>query len=135
MLFMRYKRDYFVDGQLVHFGIRMPATSVNRGRFSEPEDVLFSEDGKYNGLGVVEFPVSDVPKQISQANGPTYVFFMEHVPLETTTEINYAHSEICSAHQNAPDRFREPSKTVEREFKARLCKRIRRDRIKIEAVL
>jgi len=77
---MRYGCEDFLDGQLALAAIRFPRTSVNRGSLSEPEDALFAEDGKYNGLGVVEFKVWDIPSSIAQEQGPTYVFFMRHVP-------------------------------------------------------
>lgn len=83
-LYLRYGREDFVEGQLALAAIRFPKTSVNRGSLSEPEDVLFAEDGKYNGLGVVEFEVSDVPPRIAQEQGPTYAFFMRHVHIPTT---------------------------------------------------
>src|SRR5690349_3120390 len=94
-LYLRYFREHFVDGQLATGGIRFPRTSVTRGSLSEPEDALFSEDGRYNGLGVVEFRVSDIPERITQEQGPTYVFFVRHVPLHD----NYSHSEIWADHE------------------------------------
>ena len=129
-LYLRYGRDDFLKGQLEPAGIRFPKTSVNRGSLSQPEDVLFAEDGKYNGLGVVEFKVSDVPPWISQEPGPTYVFSMRHVPHGD----NYAHSEIWSDQATQTGGYREPSKTVKLKFRTQLCQRITKERIRIEAV-
>ena len=104
--------------------------SVNRGLFSEPEDVLFSETGAYDGLGVVEFRVLDVPRRVEQAPGPTYIFFMRHEP----SEQNYAHSEIWSTHEKRTDDFKAPSKTVSLKFRIQLCQSIGREQVRIEAV-
>lgn len=129
-LYLRYGREDFVEGQLAPAAIRFPKTSVNRGSLSEPEDVLFAEDGKYNGLGVVEFDVSDIPPNVVQEQGPTYVFFMRHVPHVD----NYAHSEIWSDHATQTGNYREPTKTVKLKFRIHLCQRITQERIRIEAV-
>lgn len=64
-LYLRYGREDFVEGQLAPAAIRFPRTLV-RGNLSEPEDALFAEDGKFNGLGVVAFEVSDIPPVIVQ---------------------------------------------------------------------
>lgn len=128
-LYLRYGCDDFVEGQLATAAIRFPKTSVNRGSLSEPEDVLFAGDGKYNGLGVVELKVLDIPPEIAQEQGPAYVFFMQHVPCPD----NYAHSEIWSDQAARTGVYREPGKTVKLKFRIRLCQRITRDRIRIEA--
>jgi hypothetical protein len=71
--------------------IRLPEDSVNRGKYSEPGDVLFPE---YFHLGVAEFPVSKIPAPRSftdqQGNTRDYELKVEHDPEEE----NYAHSEV-----------------------------------------
>ena len=130
VLYLRYFRDHFVDGQLSTAAIRFPKQSVNRGLHSEPEDCLFSEQGIYNGLGVVDFQIADVPASVSQTQGPAYIFFLKHVPLPD----NYAHSEIWSDQVRGSRNYREPSKTVKLEFRVRLCQRIGPDNVRIAAV-
>ena len=130
LLYLRYGRDDFVDGQLAPGSIRFPKTSVNRGSLSEPGDVLFAEDGKYDGLGVVDFKVSDIPPGIAQEQGPSYVFFMRHVPYSD----NYSHSEIWSEQEAQTGNYREPSKTVKLRFRIHLCQRVTEERIRIEGV-
>lgn len=129
-LYLRYGCEDFVQGQLAPGGIKFPKTSVNRGSLSQPEDALFAEDGKFDGLGVVEFTVSDVPPRIEQEQGPAYEFFLLHVPCDD----NYSHSEIWSDQSPRTGDYKVPSKTVKLEFRIRLCQRIGQDRIKIEAV-
>lgn len=129
-LYLRYGAGAFLEGQLAPGSIRFPKTSVNRASLSEPEDALFAEDGRYNGWGVVQFRVSDLPSRIEQDHGPAYVFFMRHVPLSD----NYSHSEIWSDQDPSTGDYREPSKTVKFEFRIKLVQRIRREQIQIEAV-
>jgi len=120
-----------VDGQLVPDGIRSQLKqSVNRGDFSEPEDVLFSETGRYNGLGVVGFSVADIPERVDQPQGPGYVFFMRHEPEDN----NYSHSEIWSDQDPRTGAFRTPSRTVSLKFRILLCRLIRQEQVRIEAV-
>jgi hypothetical protein len=104
--------------------------SVNRSKFSIPEDVLFSETGAYNGLGVIEFQVFEIPPKVSQDNGPTYVFFMTHQPEEN----NYSHSEIWSDREERTYTFREPSRTVSLTFRTLLCQCLNEDRMRIAAI-
>jgi hypothetical protein len=129
LLYLRYGLEDLVEGQLRPSAIHFPKTSVNRGSLSQPEDVLFAEDSKYNGLGVVEFKVSDIPPRIAQDQGPPYVFFMRHVP----EMANYSHSEIWSDQDPQTGDYREPSKTVRLKFRIHLCQRIRQEQVRIVA--
>jgi hypothetical protein len=130
MLYLRYRRDHFLAGQLSPDAIRSQLQqSVNRGAFSEPEDVLFSETGEYNGLGVVEFRVAEVPSRVDQDEGPSYSFFPRHEP----EELNYSHSEIWSDQLPATGGFRKPSRTVSLKFRVQLCSLIGLERVRVEA--
>lgn len=130
VLYLRYFSDHFVHGQLSTAAIRFPKQSVNRELHSEPGDCLFSEQGIYNGLGVVGFQVTDVPARVPQPQGPAYIFFLKHVPLPD----NYAHSEVWSDQEPGTGDYREPSKTVKLEFRVRLCQRIGQGNVRIAAV-
>ena len=66
--------------------IRFPDFSVNRGKYSEPEDVLIPN---WPDFGIAAFRVRDVPTSVS-GRGIVYEFKVEHDPLE----LNYAHSEV-----------------------------------------
>ncbi len=129
-IFLRYGIDDFLDGQLIPAAIRFPKQSVNRGSLSKPEDVLFHENGKYDGLGAVAFTVVDIPERIIGDQGSTYVFFMHHDPHED----NYAHSEIWSDQEQRTGEYRKPSPSVKLKFRIQLCQRIRTESIRIEAV-
>lgn len=129
LLFLRYSRQHFTEGHLEPHAIRTQQ-SINRGLFSEPEDTLFSEIGAYDGFGVVQFEVGEVPAEQSQPNGPSYEFFVVHRPRTD----NYSHSEIWSDQKPAEGYHRKPSKTVSMEFRIRLCRLIDTTRIRIAAV-
>jgi hypothetical protein len=129
-LYLRYGSDDFVAGTLDVSVLHFPRASVNRGRLSEPEDALFSETGEYNGLGVIELRVSDLPETIAQPQGPAYTFYMEHTPLDD----NYSHSEICSEQAPCTGRLRTPSKTVKMRFRIEVSRMLTAERIRIAAV-
>ena len=130
MLYMRYSAEQFLEDHLSPAAIRSQLQqSVNRGSFSEPEDVLFSETGAYNGLGAVGFPVSAIPDKVDQPDGPSYTFSVQHQP----EELNYSHSEIWSDQDPSTGGFRKPSKTVSLAFRIRLSMSIGRDQIIIPA--
>jgi hypothetical protein len=129
-LYLRYGVEDLLGDRLEWSAIHFPRTSVNRGALSEPEDVLFDETGKYNGLGVVGFAVSDIPPRITQNQGPAYVFFMHHDPHPD----NYSHSEIWSDQLPPKGIYKEPGKSVKLEFRIQLSQRISRQSVRIPAV-
>ncbi len=128
-LYLRFGLEDFLGEHLVPAVLRVPGQSVNRGSLSEPEDVLFHEEGHYDGLGVVEFVVQDVPSAIFANQGSSAIFFMLHKPLPE----NYSHSEIACDQVEPLKGNHEPSKSVKLKFRADLCKCIRTDRIRIHA--
>lgn len=71
--------------------IRLPEDSVNRAKYSEPEDVLYPN---YFHLGVAQFKVGSLPEP-RQAGDLVFRLTVEHDPEED----NYAHSEVRSYRQ------------------------------------
>lgn len=131
-LYRRYRLEHWTGGQLNASGLRFPKQSVNRSKYGEPEDVLFSTAGAYNGWGVVEFRVDEIPERLEVGAAQPYVFYARHVPDDS--EPNYAHSEIWSALESRRMEFKEPtSKAVQKEFRDQLCQKIRENRIRIRA--
>jgi hypothetical protein len=95
--------------------IRLPEDSVNRGKYSEPGDVLFP---KYFHLGVVQFPVSAIPASRSFTNQQRmtreYALNVEHKP----DYDNYAHSNIIAFRDRARAKDSgEIPKTLKSEFR------------------
>ena len=107
-----------------------PRQSVNRGSLSEPEDALFDEGGKYDGLGVVYFNVESIPPQLTGEQGSSFRFSVHHEPLEE----NYSHSEIWSERAGVAGEYREPSRSVKMGFRIELAMRIVETNIMIPAV-
>lgn len=130
-LFLRYRREQFADGRLQNTAVRFPKQSVNRGLLSEPGDVLFDETRKYEGYGVVDLRVSDIPQTIALKDNPAYRFYVEHSP----NEDNYEHADICSALLGDPGLTKEPSRSVRIEFRSQLARMAGIDRIRIPATL
>jgi hypothetical protein len=127
LLFRRYSSEHWVDGKFVAVGFKFPKQSVNRERFSQPEDVLFSDSGEFNGWGVLEFHVSDVPLHISFAQG-LVSFFVKHSPYDD----NYAHSEIWSDKDNSSGESLDLSSAVKKQFRTILAQRVK---VRIEAAV
>jgi hypothetical protein len=86
--------------------IVFPDCSVNRSKYSQPEDVLKPD---YLHWGILEFLVKDVPT-ILQEGESSSSFLVVHCPLED----NYAHSEIQSY---KGEHLKEPSKTLKTRFR------------------
>ena len=130
LLFRRYPERALVGGKPSPLsGLEFEETSghsVNRGRHSEPADVLEADccDGKLrSGYVVLDFQVKDIPESIAVPLEParTYQFKMKHVPQETC----FAHSEIwCNRSGDVEEPYERPPKTVRDLFRARLCSRI-----------
>lgn len=89
LLFMRVQREHVHGDEVDNMAIRFPDFSVNRGEFSEPEDVLLP---CYIGMGVCQFNVQDIPPgpHVPDGSSREYTFNVFHVPEEE----NYAHSEV-----------------------------------------
>ena len=90
LLFMRLCAKHYDDGKLNAVGaIRFPEFSVNRGKFSEPEDVLLPDWGNW---GIVGFSVGDVRSvaSVPQCSTTEYTWDVVHVP----QEMNFSHSEV-----------------------------------------
>jgi len=128
-LYLRYGRQNWVDGQLDLTGIKLDKTSVNRGSFSEPEDVLYSVANKYEHMGVVRFSVGEIPSPVSKPPAPASVFWPVHDPLEE----NYSHSEIWSKKDGVEEDYSKPTAAIRTEFRIRLARVLTEDRICIRA--
>lgn len=130
-LYIRYLAVSWIDGRLSHTGInafpnKVEQTSVNRGSFSEPEDVLFSEDGKYAKHGVLRFQVSEIPSPVAgEPSSLVFEFWPKHVPLE----LNYSHSEIWSRRSGLTSEYDKPPASVRTKFRIMLSQILTADRI------
>lgn len=107
-----------VDGQrLLPQAIRFPNFSVNRSKYSEPEDVLIPS---YQDWGISMFSVGDIPEPESTDENTHYSWRVTHDPLED----NYAHSEVRTFKNNIyTDKLQVP-KTIKKKFRQILSERI-----------
>lgn len=119
-LFRRYKSEHIIEGSFSGVGLSFKnAPSLNREKYSEPRDVLFSENEEFAGWGVVSLRVQDIPPALPVEN-PRYNLAPRHAPLED----NYAHSEIhCQGIPAAG--YVEPSSPIRKILRATLGQRIR----------
>jgi len=85
-LYRACRREHVVETRLLPAAISFRDWSLNRGKYSEPEDVLIGREG----FGIAKFKVGDVPTSLCSATGNIFDFRVEHAPEED----NYSHSRI-----------------------------------------
>jgi hypothetical protein len=120
-LFRRYQRTHIVDGVFTGVGLSFEeAPSVNRAKYGESGDVLFSEaEEEFAGWGVLSWEVRQIPTpQPGPPEQPRFTIVPKHVPLEN----NYAHSEIHCA-RVATEAYCEPDKGIRKILRATLGQR------------
>jgi hypothetical protein len=119
-LFRRYKRDQFVGGKFSNMGLSLKdPPSVNRQKYSEPSDVIFSEASEFEKWGVLSFQVQHLPRSLPP-EAPAHVFSPRHVPLEN----NYAHSEVHCDRVSPTGAYVEPPPAIRKLFRATLSQRV-----------
>jgi hypothetical protein len=118
-LFRRYKREHVVGGAFSGVGLSFKtAPSLNREKYSQPQDVLFSEADEFVDWGVVSLQVQHIPVSVPNDH-PLYNLFPKHAPLED----NYSHTEIqCVG--IPPTGYVEPNPAVRKLLRAVLGQRI-----------
>jgi hypothetical protein len=124
LLFRRYLKEHFESGRISDAHFSFPP-SLNREKYSEPKDVLFSDEGSSEGCGVLEFRVDEVLAEIQNGVGAVFAFFPHHVPLDT----NYSHTEIRCENAEAPGTHVLPNSVVKKKYRAILSQRSPRVRI------
>ncbi len=127
-LYRRYPKEYLRDGKPVPLAFqafsfeRAAGRSVNRGKYSLPEDVLEPDccDGNFRSEYVVlQILVSELPAEIPASNGTTYRIRPAHRPKETC----YSHSEIwCNEQGDIDQPYRRPPKDVRNLFYGELAR-------------
>src|SRR5262245_20663739 len=86
-LFRRCQKSETDGRRLLPDAIGFRDWSVNRGKYSEPRDVLLPH---WTDWGVAAFEVRDIPPSLESSGGVIWNFKMHHKP----EEANYAHSVI-----------------------------------------
>ncbi len=90
----------------------MPVQSVNRGAFSEPEDVLLPDKPS---RGIAYFLIKDIPppKQGKDHPGKLFALVTQHMPEED----NYSHSEIHASVNGGLDEKKNMPSVIRKQFR------------------
>ncbi|MFB2969202.1 hypothetical protein ACE1CD_09545 [Aerosakkonema sp. BLCC-F183] len=116
-LYFRYKEMEIVEGRVMPTGIRFPDFSVNRSKYSEPEDVLIPSYGEY---GILTFKVKDIPAPERTNETTLYEWKAVHEP----TEDNYSHSEVQTFKNGMYTKKLDVPKTLKKKFRVILSERM-----------
>ena len=120
LLYRRYKKEHYQEKRLLPAAFQFPKQSVNRQKFSNPEDVLHVDccNGKrFEGWGVLEISSADMPTPLESPDGKLFHFIPEHEPLVCC----YAHSVIRVKSGESNTFVDAPSTKVKETFRVQLA--------------
>jgi hypothetical protein len=116
-LYYRCRVEHVAGDRLLPQAIRFPDFSVNRSKYSEPEDVLIPA---YSNWGISAFKVGDLPpEQQTDSTTPVYSWQVVHDPIED----NYSHSEVRSYKNGTYSKTLDVPKTMKKFFRQVLSDR------------
>ena len=116
-----FNKEFANNERLTLAEVRFPDFSVNRGKYSKPENVLKPIWFRY---GIASFKVKDIPDPLKDVDTEdVFSFKVEHAPEKE----NRAHSEIRTYKNGLrkPGDKLEPSKTLRTKFREQLRKKIK----------
>jgi hypothetical protein len=119
-LYRRYVQADFEGDSLRPARFRFPP-SLNRERYSEPEDVVVSETGEFDGCGILESTVGELSLQITDDLQNDYRFLPVHRPEEN----NYSHIEIWADCVQTGERTDNPTKIARKAYRIRVSQLLR----------
>jgi len=124
VLYIRFLSVDSTTGRPSEADFRAPDLSVNRGKYSEPQDVLWGKWDFLSDWGYGSMTVSQVPGSLCDGAGLTTDFRVEHDPIAGTAEQreNYSHSEI-RAYKHG-ERSKKLPGTVKLKFRRRIAEAI-----------
>jgi len=122
-LFQRFNQLLEVQGHLYPNSVRLPDFSVNRQKFSRPEDVLLFDFPNCLEWGVSAFKAKYIPTPfiVHDTNkniNNIFEFCVWHDPEED----NYSHSEVRGLKNN--QRFKNISKKLKKSFRFKLSEKL-----------
>jgi hypothetical protein len=117
-LYHRCQLQHINSGRLLPQAIRFPNFSVNRSKYSQPEDVLLP---CYRDWKIAAFEVIDIPEPQSTDKNTEYSWRVKHDPLDT----NYAHSEVRTFKNSVYDENLKVPTTIKKQFRQILSDRAR----------
>ncbi len=118
-LYRRCISDHVLKKRVLPEAFRFPDFSVNRGKYSEPEDVLVSSAGNFGDYAIVVFRVDAIPVRLPSPGRIEYEFRVYHDPQDE----NYAHSEVRTLKNGVHSRTLDVNKTVKKTFRQMLSDR------------
>lgn len=119
-MYRRYVEDDF-DGGLFR-PARFPfPPSLNRQRYSEPQDVIFSVTGEFDQHGVLECSVSALSLRLSDDRQTEFTF----VPIHLPEEDNYSHSEMWANCTQTGECNEEPSRIARKMHRTKVSQLFR----------
>ncbi len=118
LLYNRCRAVHVAEQRLLPEGIKFPDWSVNRSKYSEPDDVLLPS---YSDWGIVEFKVDSVPKKLISPGEVVFEFKVEHDPVED----NYSHSEVRTYKGGVHNKKIDPNTAVKKQFRQMLSDKTR----------
>jgi hypothetical protein len=120
LMYRRYVQEDF-DGEALKPARFSVPPSLNRGKLSEPEDVIFSETGEFDEYGVLECIVEKLSVTVVDDRRMEYVFVPVHLPEEN----NYSHSEMWADCTQTGQRTDRISKVARKEYRTMVCQRFK----------
>lgn len=109
--------DIDQDGRVEPTSLESPDFSVNRSKYSEPDDVVIS----HPRCGIAAFTVEEVPRSLLSGGDIEYRFSVEHDPLDD----DYAHSEVRSYKDGKRLAPKKSPKAVRTKFRLILASKMR----------
>ena len=116
-LYYRCQAQHVDEQRLLPGAIRFPNFSVNRSKYSEPEDVLIPS---YQDWGIATFRVGNLPEPELTDDTTEYEWRVVHDPLED----NYAHSEVRTFKNSVYSENLKVPSTIKKKFRQILSERI-----------
>ncbi len=117
-LYYRCQLEHVLENRLLPTALRFPDFSVNRAKYSQPEDVLVPS---YVLWGIAAFKVEDLPSERQSDANTFYTWNVVHDP----NEDNYAHSEVRTYKNGHYGKDLNVSKMIKKEFRQILSDRAR----------
>jgi hypothetical protein len=117
-LYYRCQSQHVAESRLLPTALRFPDFSVNRAKYSLPEDVLIPD---YQTWGIAAFKVEDIPSGRTSDINTTYTWQVVHDP----NEDNYAHSEVRTYKNKYYAKNLDVSKIIKKEFRQIVSDRAR----------
>jgi len=101
--------------------VNFPVLSVNRSKYSEPDDLLNYRHPKYAQCGVAQFRVDAIPPPMVPSTGGKQVHWeVVHVPEAD----NYSHSEVQSFKEGKPVTGNTISSEIKKAFRQALAEKM-----------